>query len=88
MTFLWLSDPDTTAHARGMEAAATRESLALVDAEIGRVEDALQAKGLSARTNVIVTSDHGFSTHQGRLQLSPRSSSRSSENWPMDRRTS
>ena len=69
VTFMWLSDPDTTAHARGMEAAVTRESLALVDAEIGRVEDAIQAKGLSARTNVIVTSDHGFSTHQGGFNL-------------------
>src|SRR6185295_13831177 len=48
---------------------ATRESLTLADAEIGRIEDTLQAKGLLARTNLIVTADHGFSTHTGTLKL-------------------
>ena len=70
ITWLWLSDPDTTAHARGIGAAPMREALAFVDAEIGRIEDTLRAKGLLDRTNVIVTSDHGFSTHTGELTLS------------------
>lgn len=69
ITFVWLSDPDTTAHARGMNSAATRESLARVDAEIGRIDEALRSKGVRDRTNVIVTSDHGFSTHTGGFSL-------------------
>ncbi len=69
VTLMWLSDPDTTAHANGMGAEITRRSLALVDAEIGRIEDTLKAKGLIERTNLIVTSDHGFSTHGGALKL-------------------
>ena len=69
VTLMWISDPDTTAHARGIGAPATREALTLVDAEIGRIEDTLQARGLLARTNLIVTSDHGFSTHTGALKL-------------------
>jgi arylsulfatase A-like enzyme len=69
VTLMWISDPDTTAHTRGIGAPATRDALALVDAEIGRIEDTLQAKGLLARTNLIVTSDHGFSTHTGALKL-------------------
>lgn len=69
ITWLWLSDPDTTAHARGVGAAATREAVAVVDAEIGRIEDTLRARGLLDRTNLIVTSDHGFSTHTGELTL-------------------
>jgi predicted AlkP superfamily pyrophosphatase or phosphodiesterase len=69
VTLMWISDPDTTAHTRGIGAPATREALTLADAEIGRIEDALQAKGLLSRTNLIVTADHGFSTHTGAFKL-------------------
>jgi arylsulfatase A-like enzyme len=69
VTFMWLNDPDGTAHAKGIGAELTLTSLALVDAGIGRIEDTLQASGLLARTNIIVTSDHGFSTHTHGLRL-------------------
>jgi arylsulfatase A-like enzyme len=69
VTLMWISDPDTTGHTKGIGSAPTLESLRLVDAEIGRIEDALQSKGLADRTNLIVTSDHGFSTHTGTLEL-------------------
>lgn len=69
VAFVWFSDPDTTAHARGLDAPATRASLAAVDAEIGRIEDGLRASGRLATTNLIVTSDHGFSTHTGGFDL-------------------
>jgi arylsulfatase A-like enzyme len=70
VTFIWLNDPDGTAHASGIGSELTLKSLALVDAGIGRVEDALRAKGLLDRTNIFVTSDHGFSTHTGEFRLS------------------
>jgi hypothetical protein len=69
VTFMWLNDPDGTAHANGIGAELTLKSLALVDAGIGRVEDQLRAKGLLDRTNIFVTSDHGFSTHTGTFRL-------------------
>jgi arylsulfatase A-like enzyme len=69
VTFMWLNDPDGTAHARGIGDELTLKSLALVDAGIGRIEDTLQTRGLLARTNIIVTSDHGFSTHTHGLRL-------------------
>jgi arylsulfatase A-like enzyme len=69
VTFMWLSDPDSTAHTHGMGSAVTKQSLVLVDRGIGRIEDALRAKGLLDRTNIIVVSDHGFSTHTGELKL-------------------
>jgi predicted AlkP superfamily pyrophosphatase or phosphodiesterase len=69
VTFMWLNDPDGTAHTNGIGSELTMRSLALVDAGIGRVEDALQARGLLDRTNIIVTSDHGFSTHTRELRL-------------------
>jgi predicted AlkP superfamily pyrophosphatase or phosphodiesterase len=69
VTFMWLHDPDGTAHANGIGVPITRQALALVDAGIGRIEDTLRSKGLLDRTNIIVTSDHGFSTHTGELKL-------------------
>jgi arylsulfatase A-like enzyme len=69
VTFMWISDPDTTAHELGIGTKTTREALSLVDAEIGRIEDTLASKGVLERTNLIVTSDHGFSTHTGTLTL-------------------
>lgn len=69
VTLMWLSDPDTTAHSKGIGSTTTRQALALVDAGIGRIEDTLRAKGLLDRTNIIVTSDHGFSTHTGGFRL-------------------
>jgi predicted AlkP superfamily pyrophosphatase or phosphodiesterase len=69
VTIMWLNDPDGTAHAKGIGAEMSRQSLRLVDAGIGRIEDTLRAKGLLDRTNIIVTSDHGFSTHTATLEL-------------------
>jgi arylsulfatase A-like enzyme len=69
VTLMWISDPDTTAHDKGIGSETTNESLRLVDAQIGRIEDTLRARGLADRTNIIVTSDHGFSTHNGHLKL-------------------
>jgi predicted AlkP superfamily pyrophosphatase or phosphodiesterase len=69
VTLMWLNDPDGTAHENGIGAPITRTSLSLVDGGIGRIEDTLRRKGLLDRTNIIVTSDHGFSTHTGGFRL-------------------
>jgi len=69
VTMMWLNDPDGSAHENGIGASITRTSLSLVDGGIGRIEDTLRAKGLLDRTNIIVTSDHGFSTHTGEFKL-------------------
>lgn len=65
----WLTEPDGTAHRRGIGAPETLAVLADVDAEIGRLLDGLAARGLLGRTNVLVTSDHGFSTQTGSTSL-------------------
>lgn len=69
VTLLWLNDPDGTAHAKGIGAPLTRTSLTLVDGGIGRLEDGLRSRGLIDATDIIVTSDHGFSTETGELNL-------------------
>ncbi len=69
VTVLWLSDPDTTAHAHGVGHPLMVEALFRLDAEIQRLQDGLAAAGLAETTNVWVTSDHGFSEHTGGIDL-------------------
>lgn len=65
----WLTEPDGTAHARGIGAPETLDVLRVVDSEIGRLVDGLQERGLGSSTNVLVTSDHGFASRTGSTSL-------------------
>lgn len=67
VTYFWISDPDHTAHAMGMGDPVMVESLRLADVEIGRLIDGLAERGVEA--NIMVTSDHGFSTHTGEMNV-------------------
>lgn len=69
VTIVWFADPDETAHAMGLGSAATTGALRAVDAEIGRLEDDLRARGQLESTTLLVASDHGFSTHTSQLRL-------------------
>ena len=69
VTFLWLSDPDTTAHANGIGHPTSTEAIRAVDSEIERIERSLRAAGRLEAFNVWVTSDHGFSTYTGAVNL-------------------
>jgi len=62
ITVMWLTDPDHTAHARGLGEPTTVDALKRVDGEVKRALDGLAAAGLSSSYDVWVTSDHGFST--------------------------
>jgi predicted AlkP superfamily pyrophosphatase or phosphodiesterase len=65
VTAMWLSDPDTTAHALGMGHPTTVEALKRLDREIKNIRDGLSARGLLDKYNIWVTSDHGFATYTG-----------------------
>lgn len=65
----WLTEPDGTAHAHGVGAPETLAVLREVDTEIGRLLDGLAERGVLVRTNVLVTSDHGFSQRVGTQSL-------------------
>ena len=69
VTAFWFGDPDESAHATGLGSPVTVQSLRYVDTEIGQIEDGLRARGVLDTTNIVVTSDHGFSTHTGELKL-------------------
>lgn len=65
VTAIWLSDPDTTAHALGMGHPTTLDAIRRLDGEIKNIQDGLAAAGLLDRYNIWVTSDHGFATYTG-----------------------
>jgi arylsulfatase A-like enzyme len=69
VTVLWLGDLDSTAHDQGIGDPGTIDVLRGVDAQISRIEDGLRAAGLFDRYDIWVTSDHGFSTYSGAIDL-------------------
>ena len=69
VTLMWLSDPDTTAHAHGIGHPTSNAALSRIDEEIGRIQGGLADAGLLETVNIWVTSDHGFSTHTGSIDL-------------------
>jgi hypothetical protein len=66
---VWLTEPDGTAHDHGMGAPETVRALAGVDAEIGRLLDGLDARGVLSTMSILVVSDHGFSMRTGEQSL-------------------
>jgi predicted AlkP superfamily pyrophosphatase or phosphodiesterase len=64
VSVVWFSDPDGTAHANGVGIPVTMEAILKVDAQIGRITQALEERGLKERVNVLITADHGFVTRK------------------------
>lgn len=71
VTVMWLSGLDSIAHENGIGAPATIEILRQVDGEIVRIQEGLRSAGLLDGYDIWVTSDHGFSTHTGGVNLDP-----------------
>jgi arylsulfatase A-like enzyme len=61
-TLLWLAEPDFSQHATGPGSAQSLAAIRSSDANLGRVLDELDRRGLRDTTDVFVVSDHGFST--------------------------
>jgi predicted AlkP superfamily pyrophosphatase or phosphodiesterase len=59
----WLTEPDHSQHKLGVGAPSSREALANDDREIARVLATLDELGLTASTDVLVASDHGFTSN-------------------------
>ena len=60
--FFWSSEPDSSQHDAGVGSDKAVRALRHVDAELGSLFEELQRTGQDADTNVIVVSDHGYST--------------------------
>ena len=63
-TLLWLSEPDASQHASSPGSEKSRAALASSDRNLAAVLSALQQKNARDKTDVLVVSDHGFSTIQ------------------------
>jgi predicted AlkP superfamily pyrophosphatase or phosphodiesterase len=61
VTVLWFTDPDHTAHRKGIGALETSAGLRFADEQIGRLLDFHRERGV--KVNVFITADHGFATH-------------------------
>ena len=59
---LWLSEPDASQHATGPGSQTSLAAIRSSDSNLRRVLDVLDRRGLREQTDIIVVSDHGFST--------------------------
>ena len=62
VSLLWFSEPDSSQHAHGVGSQAAGDAILEADRQFGRLLSWLDEQGLSGETNVIVASDHGYST--------------------------
>jgi arylsulfatase A-like enzyme len=65
VSILWFTDPDATAHAKGIGAPETLASITYADNELGRVLKAIKERGLDKKVDILISTDHGFVTYIG-----------------------
>lgn len=61
-TLLWLSDPDKSQHEYGVGSPIALDGIEASDRNLGEVIKALKEKGVWEKTDLMLVSDHGFST--------------------------
>ena len=61
-TLLWLSDPDKSQHDVGVGASNALAGIESSDKNLGEVIKSLKERGVYDKTDIMVVSDHGFST--------------------------
>lgn len=62
LTVLWMAEPDNTQHTTGVGSSASLGAIRNSDHALSLVIAALKAKGVYDTTDILVVSDHGFST--------------------------
>ena len=67
VTLLWFTDPDHTAHDKGIGARETVEGIRIADEQLGRIFDFHRARGM--KVNVFIVADHGFATYGGKFDV-------------------
>ncbi len=66
---IWFSDPDGAAHSHGIGSAQAVSAIRFVDAQFGRIMDEIKKRNLDNELNIIISTDHGFVTHIGKINL-------------------
>jgi arylsulfatase A-like enzyme len=64
-TLLWLGEPDGSQHNAAPGSVNALQSIKNNDQILGRVLDTLESRHLRDKTDIIIVSDHGFSTING-----------------------
>lgn len=62
VAMLWFSEPDVSQHAHGVGSPEAVAAIREADRHFGRLLSWLDERGASSDTNVLVASDHGYST--------------------------
>ena len=65
----WLGPLDSTQHAHGVGSPEAKDALRRIDESIARTISKIEALGRLGRTDIIVTSDHGFAHHNEGVDL-------------------
>jgi arylsulfatase A-like enzyme len=63
-TLLWLSEPDKTQHETGVGSSNSLAAIEVSDKNLAEVIKSLKEKGVYDKTDIMIVSDHGFSTIQ------------------------
>lgn len=62
---MWIHEVDGANHKHGLGSPEALRAAANVDAQIGRIVNAIEENELTDRINILVTADHGFSSNGG-----------------------
>ncbi|HEX2998872.1 MAG TPA: alkaline phosphatase family protein, partial [Armatimonadota bacterium] len=62
LSFLWMNEPDSAQHETGPGSERSLAAIRNADENLARVLRALETKGVRDTTDILVVSDHGFST--------------------------
>ena len=62
VALLWLSEPDKSQHEFGVGLGPVADAIVAADAEFGKLLGYLDAAGRAQTTDILVLSDHGYST--------------------------
>ena len=71
-TLLWLAEPDNTQHATGVGSAQSLAAIRNSDYALSRVVSQLKVQGVYDTTDILVVSDHGFSTISSNVNMVAR----------------
>jgi arylsulfatase A-like enzyme len=71
-TVLWLAEPDNTQHGTGVGSAQALAAIRNSDSALERVEAHLKVEGVYETTDILVVSDHGFSTISSNVNMVAR----------------
>ena len=69
VSLLWFSEPDSSQHAHGVGSNEAIAAIREADHQFGRLLEWLDGRGLTSDTDVLVVSDHGYSTISGVIDL-------------------